>query len=110
VPPVEVPKPEIRSDATINLGASFERIAIDIAGHFPESDRVNRYFLIDINNFTMTPDFYALQNEESINGIRCLVKNFASRFSVRLICTSITAVISYPTNARGPGAIGGQQN
>jgi hypothetical protein len=65
VPPFEVPKPEIGSDATISLGASFERIAIDIAGHFSESDRINRYFLIVINNFTMLPDVYALPNEES---------------------------------------------
>jgi hypothetical protein len=71
VPPVEDPKPEIRSDATISLGASFERIAIDIAGHYPESDRVNIYFLIAINNLTMLPDVYALQNEESIDSIRC---------------------------------------
>jgi hypothetical protein len=74
VPPVEVPKPEMGSDATINLGASFERIAIDIAVYFPESVKVNRYFLIAINIFTMLPDVYALSNEESIDSIRCQVE------------------------------------
>jgi hypothetical protein len=35
-----------------NVGAPFERIAIDIAGPFLESDRGNRYLLIAIDYFT----------------------------------------------------------
>jgi len=35
-----------------NLGAPFERIALDIAGPFPESDRGNRYLLVTMDYFT----------------------------------------------------------
>jgi hypothetical protein len=38
-----------------NVGAPFERIAVDIAGPFRESDRRNRYLLIAMDYFTKWP-------------------------------------------------------
>jgi hypothetical protein len=35
-----------------NVGATFERIAIDVAGPFPRSDRGNRYLLVTIEDVT----------------------------------------------------------
>jgi len=39
-----------------NVGAPFERIAIDIAGHFLESDKGKRYLLIAMDYFTKWPE------------------------------------------------------
>jgi hypothetical protein len=47
-----------------NVGATFEKIAIDIAGPFPESDREYRYLLIAIEYFTKWPEVYAIRNQE----------------------------------------------
>jgi hypothetical protein len=38
-----------------NVGTPFEKIAIDIAGPFPESDRGNRYHLAAKDYFTKWP-------------------------------------------------------
>jgi hypothetical protein len=35
-----------------NVGAPFERIAIDITGPFPESESGNRYLLVAVDFFT----------------------------------------------------------
>ncbi|KAJ8916397.1 hypothetical protein NQ315_014607 [Exocentrus adspersus] len=35
-----------------NVGAPFERIAIDVAGLFPRSEAVNRYILVVMDYFT----------------------------------------------------------
>ena len=39
-----------------NVGAPFERIAVDIAGPFPESERGNRYVLVAMDYFTKWPE------------------------------------------------------
>jgi hypothetical protein len=48
-----------------NVGASFERIAIDIAGPFPGSDKGNRYLLVAMDYVTKWPKFYAIPNQEA---------------------------------------------
>jgi hypothetical protein len=64
-----------------NVGAPFERIAIDIAGPFPESDRGNRYLLIAMDYFTKWPEVYAIPNQEASTVADTLVTNFC-RFGV----------------------------
>jgi hypothetical protein len=49
-----------------NVGSSFERVAIDIAGPFPKSDRGNRYLLIAMDYFTMWPEVYPIPNQEAL--------------------------------------------
>jgi len=36
-----------------NVGATFDRVAVDIVGPFPKSDRGNRYLLVAMDYFTV---------------------------------------------------------
>jgi len=65
-----------------NVGAPFERIAIDIAGPFPDSDKGNRYLLIAMDYFTKWPEVYAIPYQEVSTVANALVTNFFCRFSV----------------------------
>jgi hypothetical protein len=65
-----------------NVGAPFKRIAVDIAGPFPESDRGNRFLLIAMDYFTKWPDVYAIPNQEASTVADFLVNNFFCRFGV----------------------------
>jgi hypothetical protein len=64
------------------IGAPFERIAIDIAGPFPESDRGNRYLLIAMDYFTKWPEVYAIPNQEASTVADALVNNFTCHFGL----------------------------
>jgi hypothetical protein len=44
------------------VGAPLDRITIDLAGPFPESDRGNRYLLIATVYFTKWPEVYTIPN------------------------------------------------
>ena len=48
-----------------NVGAPSERIAIDIAGPFPMSERGNRYLLVAMDYLTNWPEVYAIPNQEA---------------------------------------------
>ncbi|PNF15527.1 hypothetical protein B7P43_G16595 [Cryptotermes secundus] len=65
-----------------NVGAPFERIAIDIAGPFPRSDQGNRYLLIAMDYFTKWPEVYAIPNQEASTIAEVLVANFFCRFGI----------------------------
>ena len=65
-----------------NVGAPFERVAVDIAGPFPESDRGNRYLLVAMDYFTKWPEVYAIPNQEASTVADVLVNNFFCRFGV----------------------------
>jgi hypothetical protein len=56
-----------------NVGAPFERIAIDVAGPLPLSEHGNRYLLMAMDYFTKWPEAYAIPN---------LVTNFFCRFGI----------------------------
>jgi hypothetical protein len=43
-----------------NVGAPFKRVAIDIAGPFPRSDRGNRYLLIAMDYVIKWPEVYPI--------------------------------------------------
>jgi hypothetical protein len=63
-----------------NVRAPFERVAIDIAGPFPQSDRGNRYLLISMDYFTKWPEVYSISNQEASTVADALVTNFLCRF------------------------------
>jgi transposase InsO family protein len=65
-----------------NVGAPFERIAIDVAGPFPRSDKGNRYLLIAMDYFTKWPEVYAIPNQEASTIAEALVTNFFCRFGI----------------------------
>ena len=65
-----------------NVGAPFERIAIDISGSFPESDNGNRYLLIAMDYFTKWPQVYAIPNQVASTVADALVTNFFCRLGV----------------------------
>jgi hypothetical protein len=48
-----------------NVGVRFERIAFDIAGLFPESDREGRCLLIGMDYFTKWLEVYVTHNQEA---------------------------------------------
>jgi transposase InsO family protein len=65
-----------------NIGAPFERIAINVAGPFPRSNQGNRYLLIAMDYFTKWPEAYAIPNQEAATVAEALVINFFCRFGV----------------------------
>jgi len=65
-----------------NVGAPFKKIAIDIAGPFPESDRGKRYLLVAMDYFTKWSEVYAIPNQEASTVADALVTHFFCRFSV----------------------------
>jgi hypothetical protein len=65
-----------------NVGAPFERISIDVAGPFPQSDHGNRYLLIAMDYFTKWQEVYAVPNQEATTIADALVTNFFCRFGI----------------------------
>jgi hypothetical protein len=65
-----------------NVGAPFERIAIDAAGSFPWSDQENRYLLIAMDHFMKWLEAYAIPNQEASMVVEALVTNFFCRFGI----------------------------
>jgi hypothetical protein len=65
-----------------NVGASFEKVAVDIAGPFAETARGNRYRLVAMNYFTKWPEVYAIPNQEASTVADVLVSYFSCRFCV----------------------------
>lgn len=65
-----------------NVGAPFERIAMDIAGPFPVTDSQNKYLLVIMDYFTKWPEVFAIPNQEASTVADCLVNNFICRFGV----------------------------
>jgi hypothetical protein len=45
-----------------NIGASFQKIAIDIAGPFPQTDQGNRYLMVAMGCFTKRQEVYTVPN------------------------------------------------
>jgi hypothetical protein len=65
-----------------NVGAPFERIAIDVVGPFPRSGQENRYLLIAMDYFTKWPEMYVIPNQEASTIAETLVTNFFCRFGI----------------------------
>lgn len=56
-----------------------KRIAIDIAGLFPETDRGNKYILITMDYFSKWPDIFAIFSSETTLVVEVLVEQVFSR-------------------------------
>ena len=65
-----------------NVGAPFERIAIDIAGPFPVTKDGNKYILVAMDYFSKWPEAYAIPNQEAVTVAQVLVDNLICRFGV----------------------------
>lgn len=65
-----------------NVGVPFERIAIDVAGPFPETNDGNRYTLVISDYFSKWPEVYAIPNQEATTIAEQLVFNWISRYGV----------------------------
>lgn len=67
-----------------NVGAPWERIALDVAGPFPESESGNKYFLVVMDYFTKWPEVFAIPNQEASTVADKLVHEVFCRFGVPL--------------------------
>ena len=82
--------PETRSRGQLkqyNVGAPFERIAIDIAGQFPvtkDGMDGNKYILVAMDYFSKWPEAYAIRNQEAVTVTQVLVDNLICRIGVPL--------------------------
>jgi hypothetical protein len=85
-----------------NIGAQFERIAIDVVGPFPRSDQGNCYLLIAMDYFTKWTDAYAVPDQEASTVADVLVTNFFDRFGIPLGIHRGDRVWLYrPTSTKG---------
>ena len=64
------------------VGAPLERVAMDILGPLPETDRGNRYVLVVGDYFTKWIEAYPLPNQEANTIARVLVEQFICRYGV----------------------------
>ncbi|XP_030595635.1 uncharacterized protein K02A2.6-like, partial [Archocentrus centrarchus] len=61
-------------------GAPMERVAVDIMGPFPRTDRGNRYVVAAMDYFTKWPEAYAIPDQEAETVADTLVEGMLSRF------------------------------
>ena len=59
-----------------------ERIALDILGPLPETERGNKFVLVLSDYFTKWTEAYAIKNQEAVTIARVLIDNFVVRFGV----------------------------
>ena len=64
------------------IGFPFERVAMDILGPLPRTERANRYILVVSDYFTRWPEAYALPNQEASTIARILINEFFARYGV----------------------------
>ncbi|KAL7841639.1 hypothetical protein SRHO_G00253300 [Serrasalmus rhombeus] len=62
------------------VGAPVERVAVDIMGPFPRSDKGNHYVLVAMDYFTKWPEAYAIPDQEAGTVADALVEGMFSRF------------------------------
>ena len=61
-PPQEKPRSAMK---TYNVGDPLERVALDVLGPLPESERGNKYILVVADYFTKWTEAYAIPNQEA---------------------------------------------
>ncbi|XP_023193030.1 UPF0524 protein C3orf70 homolog isoform X1 [Xiphophorus maculatus] len=64
------------------VGAPMERVAVDVMGPLPRSDKGNCYVLSAIDYFTKWPEAYAIPDQEAETVADALLGGFISRFGV----------------------------
>lgn len=67
-----------------NVGAPMERVAVDVLGPFPVTDRGNKLVLVMVDYFTKWPEVVAIPNQEATTVAEALVNKFVTRFGVPL--------------------------
>ena len=65
-----------------NVGAPFERLAIDILGPLPVTPRGNKYMVVVMDYFTKWPEAIPIKNQEALTVAEALLENVISRFGV----------------------------
>ena len=65
-----------------NVGAPLERVALDILGPLPESEKSNKYILVVADYYTKWTEAYAIPNQEAETVAKIVVDEFVSRFGV----------------------------
>ncbi|XP_055918704.1 protein NYNRIN-like [Eupeodes corollae] len=62
--------------------STLRRIAVYVAGPFPETNNRNRYILVVMDYFSQCPEAYAIPNQEAKTVVDQIVFNWVSRFGV----------------------------
>jgi len=65
-----------------NVGAPFERIAVDVSGPFPVTLSGNRFILVVGDYFSKWTEAFAIPNQESVTIADTLVREWISRYGV----------------------------
>ncbi|GBM75960.1 Retrovirus-related Pol polyprotein from transposon 412 [Araneus ventricosus] len=68
-----------------NVGAPFERMALDILGPFPVTTKGNRYVLVLMDYFTKWPEAIPIPDQEAATVAEELVRSWISRYGVPMI-------------------------
>ncbi|UYV61724.1 hypothetical protein LAZ67_1006165, partial [Cordylochernes scorpioides] len=71
-----------------NVGAPFERVAIDVVGSFPKSDLGNKYILVIMDYFTKWPVAVPIPDQEASTLSEALLKDWVCIFGVPKILHS----------------------
>ena len=66
----------------IYAGEPFERVAMDIIGPLPRTERGNRNILTVVDHFTKHVEAYPLQDQEAVSVARVFLNEFVSRYGV----------------------------
>lgn len=69
---------------TYNVGAPFERVAVDILGPLPVSSSGNKYVLVFADYFTKWPEAIPVPDQKAETVAEALITNVVSRFGVPL--------------------------
>ncbi|MGH0129364.1 UNVERIFIED_CONTAM: hypothetical protein FKN15_043515 [Acipenser sinensis] len=64
------------------VGGPMERVAVDVLGPFPRSEKGNRFVLVALDYFTKWPEAYALPDQEAETVAEALLEGFFSRFGI----------------------------
>ena len=77
--PNKIPRAPMK---TYKVGAPMERIAIDVMGPLPTTDKGNKYILVISDYFTKLTEAYPMPNQEAETVANIIVYEFVSRFGV----------------------------
>ena len=65
-----------------NVGVPMERVALDIIGKLPKSNKGNRYALIVSDYFSKWAEGYPMKDMETTTVVDCFITNFVCRFGL----------------------------
>ena len=71
-----------------SVGASMEKVAVDILGPLPVSEKGNRFILVIVDLFTKYTEAVPLPNQEALTVANAFIDNFVTRLGVPLMLLS----------------------